>query len=133
MHAISNAELIENLQKARVAHGNWVRNLRKIADEMTVYPLQTDSKRCVFGHFYHSVHIEHPEVAPAWNAIDGVHHDLHKLGDKVIAAVKSADRQQADELCQQAEQLSTQIMGNIDRTVETLERLTKKGVEALKG
>lgn len=133
LHAISNAELIENLQKARVAHGNWVRNLRKIADEMTVYPLQTDSKRCVFGHFYHSVHIEHPEVSPPWNAIDGVHHDLHKLGDKVIAAVKSNDRQLADSLCQQAEQLSTQIMGNIDRTVETLERLTKKGVEALKG
>jgi len=133
LHAVSNAELIENLQKAKIAHENWVKNLRKIADEMTVYPLQTDSKRCVFGHFYHSVHIDHPEVAPAWNAIDSVHHDLHNLGDKVIAAVKSADRQLADSLCQQAEQLSGEIMGNIERTVETLERLTKKGVEALKG
>jgi uncharacterized phage infection (PIP) family protein YhgE len=133
LHAISNAELIENLQKAKVAHGNWVKNLRKIADEMTEYPLQTDSKRCAFGHFYHSVHIEHPEVAPVWQAIDGVHHDLHQFGDKVLAAVKSGNREQADNLCQQAEQLSMQIIGNIDRTVETLERLTRKGVEALKG
>ena len=133
LHAISNAELIENLQKAKIAHGNWVKGLRRIASEMTVHPLQTDSKRCAFGHFYHSVHIEHPEVAPVWQAIDSVHHDLHQMGDKVIAAVKSGNREQADSLCQQAEQLSGQIIGNIDRTVETLERLTKKGVEALKG
>lgn len=133
LHAVSNAELIESLQKARVAHGNWVKNLRKIADEMVIYPLQTDSRRCVFGHFYHSVHVEHPEVAPTWNSIDGVHHDLHKLGEEVFAAVKAKDRQLADRLCQQAEQLSVRIMGYIDQTVEVLEKLNKKGVEALKG
>jgi methyl-accepting chemotaxis protein len=133
LHAISNAELIENLQKAKVAHGNWVKGLRRIAGEMTVHPLQTDSKRCAFGHFYHSVHIEHPEVAPVWSSIDSVHHELHQMGDKVIAAVKSGNREQAESLCQQAEQLSMQIIGNIDSTVEILERLTKKGVEALKG
>jgi len=132
LHAISNAELIANLEKAKVAHANWINILKRSAAEMQVYPLQTDSKRCAFGHFYHSVHIEHPEVAPVWKAIDGVHHGLHELGEKVFNAIKNKDKELASSLCLQAEQLSGQITGNIDRTVETLERMTKRGVEVLK-
>ena len=132
IHAISNDELIGNLEKAKQAHVNWVNALRRIVGEMTVYPLQTDSKRCAFGHFYHSVHISHPAVVSTWEAIDGVHHELHNMGLKVIEAVKSSNQKQAQNLLLQTEQLSGQVIENIDRTISALQRLSQSGVEALK-
>lgn len=132
IHAISNAEMLESLEKAKLAHGNWVKALGRIAEEMKVYPLQTDSNRCAFGHFYHSIHIDHPEVAPEWNAIDGVHHELHSLGMKVIDAVKNGDKALANNLFHQAEQLSRKVIGHIEQTMHVLERLSKSGIEALR-
>ena len=57
MNAISNEELIDNLIKGKEAHGKWIANLKKIVDEMKVYPIQTNSKKCAFGHFYYSINI----------------------------------------------------------------------------
>jgi len=132
IHAISNTELISNLEKAKLAHEKWVKALNQITEEMKIYPLQTDSNRCAFGHFYHSVHVDHPEIAKDWNAIDGVHHELHNMGMKVIEAVRKGDQVSAKTLFHEAEQLSKQVIGHINQTIHALESLSKRGVEALK-
>jgi len=33
--------------------------LKKIVDEMKVYPIQVNGEKCAFGHFYHSIKINH--------------------------------------------------------------------------
>ena len=35
-NAMTNDELISNLSKAKDAHKNWIKNLKRIIDEMTV-------------------------------------------------------------------------------------------------
>jgi len=120
------------LEKAKLAHENWVKALNQITEEMKIYPLQTDSKRCAFGHFYHSIRVDHPEIAKDWNAINGVHHELHNMGMKVIEAVRKGDQVSAQTLFREAEQLSKQVIGHINQTVHALESLSKRGVEALK-
>lgn len=130
-NAITNADLINNLGKAKEAHTNWMKNLKRIVDEMKTYPIQTNSKRCAFGHFYHAINITHPDIANEWAAIDGVHHELHNMGIKVIDAVKRNNSTQANELYLQAKQLSEEIVVYIDNAIKAIERNSTLGVEVL--
>lgn len=131
IHAISNDELVSSLQKAKEAHKNWMHNLKRIADEMKVYPIQTNSKRCAFGHFYHAITIRQPDVQKEWSAIDGVHNELHVMGDKMVAAVNNNDNAQAQSLYMQAEQLSKQIYSRIDNVTRVIEQKARAGEEVL--
>lgn len=131
IHAISNEELTTNLRKAKEAHGNWMRNLKRIVDEMKVYPLQTDDKRCAFGHFYHSITIAHPAIQKEWRAIDPIHHQLHSMGQQVVDAVNKRDASVARQFYQQAEDLSKQIFGKIEQALLIIEEKAKKGEEIL--
>ena len=132
MHAISNDDLISNLRKAKDAHGNWLKNLKRIVDEMKVYPIQTDSKRCAFGHFYHSLQINHPDLIRDWQAIDGVHNKFHSMGSAVLTAVRDNNEVEARNLLAQAQQLSEQIFAHMDNTIIAIEKNAKQGVEVLR-
>lgn len=132
IHAISNKDLIDNLTKAKEAHGNWMRNLKRIVDEMKVYPIQTNSKKCGFGHFYHSLNITHPAIADAWKAIDGVHHELHNTGTLVIDAVRSNDSGQANDLYLQAQKQSEKIFAHLENIIRAIDQNSKVGIELLR-
>lgn len=131
-NAITNEDLLSSLSKAKEAHSRWMINLKRIVDEMRVYPIQTDSKRCAFGHFYHSINITHQNVAKAWNAIDKVHDELHKMGTKIINEVKKKNKVQANNLYLQAEKFSKEIFVHIDNTINAITENSKLGIEILK-
>lgn len=131
IHAISNDELISNLQKAKEAHKNWMRNLKRIADEMKVYPIQTNSKRCAFGHFYHAITIRQPDVQKEWSSIDDIHNELHIMGDKMITAINNNQSAQAQNLYMQAEELSAKIYSRIDNVIRIIEQKAGAGEEVL--
>jgi Methyl-accepting chemotaxis protein len=126
INAISNHEFIENIEKARSAHSSWLMILKQIVDEMTVYPLQTNSAKCAFGHFYHSMDVTHPAVVDEWREIDAVHDELHRFGDRVIQAVKENQPASANDLYRQAENLSQLIFRNFDSIVAKVKKLTKE-------
>ncbi len=132
IHSISNQDLLANLNKAKEAHGNWVKNLKRIVEEMKTYPLQTDSKRCAFGHFYHSITMDNPEVKTEWASIDAIHEQFHKIGDKVIEAVRNSDESAARNYLQDTERLSIQIFEKIDNTIRIIERKNQLGEEVLR-
>lgn len=132
IHAISNAELVNSLNKAKEAHSNWMRNLKRIVEEMTIYPIQTDSQRCAFGHFYHSITLNHPDVQKDWQEIDPIHNQLHGIGTKMTAVVNADDRVQAQRLYNEAEALSKQIFTKIDHVIQIIEQKSKAGEEILR-
>jgi len=132
IHAISNENLKKNLLKAKEAHGNWMNNLNRIVQEMKIYPVQTNSKKCTFGHFYHSLVMTHPDVAKDWEAIDSVHHELHSLGIVVIDAVRSKNSAQAQNYYLKAKGLSDKIFGHIDNVIRAIDKNSKAGVEILR-
>ncbi|MDQ7095665.1 methyl-accepting chemotaxis protein [Desulfosporosinus sp. PR] len=128
INSISNQEFLENIEKAKTAHAAWLNNLKRIVDEMTIYPLQTNSSKCAFGHFYHSLDVHHPAVAEEWKEIDSVHDEFHRLGDHVLQAVKEKQKASADNLYQQAEILSHKIYKSLDFIAEKVEELNKQGI-----
>lgn len=127
-HAISNEEIQTSLKKAYQAHTEWMNKLKNMVDTMTVLPLQTNSKKCAFGHFYHSLPIEHPAIAEEWKQIDKLHHEFHLFGDNVIEQIRKKDSVEAQRLCSEAEQLSRQLEALIEELIQKIEGLMKQGV-----
>ncbi len=127
-HAITNKELQDVIEKAMKAHVKWVDGLKKIVAEMRTYPLQTNSKRCAFGHFYHAIQINHPAISKEWEQIDEIHHKFHNMGDKVIDAVKNNDKATAQRLYNETEALSKQMLGLLEKVEDRVGQLIKDGV-----
>lgn len=121
-HAITNEEIQEVLKKAYKAHVDWTNKLKNMVDTMTVQPLQTNSKKCAFGHFYHSLTIEHPAIAKEWKEIDGLHHTFHLKGEKIIGLIKQKASVEAKRDFEEVETISFQLRG-------LLEQLDKKILE----
>jgi len=127
-NAISNQEFLEVIENAKNAHKNWVKGLKRIVDEMRLYPIQTNSHKCAFGHFYHAIKVDNPEIAEDWNSIDSIHDQFHLSGDKVIAAVKENDSQTAAQIYREAVALSEQILELMDKVAQKVRELTEKGI-----
>ena len=132
IHSISNQDLLANLNKAKEAHGNWVKNLKRIVGEMKTYPIQTDAKRCAFGHFYHSITMNNPEVKAEWVSIDAIHEQFHKTGNKVVEAVRNSDEITAKNYLHDAEALSIKIFEKIDTIIRIIEKKNQLGEEILR-
>lgn len=132
-NAISNRELLQNIHSAKEAHINWIKNLKRIVDEMKEYPIQTNSNKCAFGHFYHSISITHPSIEEDWKRIDGKHDELHSTGERVLKAVNSNNSSMAQDLYQAAEGMSREVVALLDKIIVKVEEQEKKGIEILKG
>jgi len=128
---ITNEELKTNIKKARTAHINWVETLKRIADEGVIYPLQTNSSKCAFGHFYYAVSVNHPSIKEDWDSIEEVHNNFHACGDKVIDAVKNGKTSEAQEAYAEARKLSKKIIDLLDKIEKEVDEQTKKGVQLM--
>ncbi|RNC29097.1 MAG: Methyl-accepting chemotaxis protein 2 [Candidatus Dichloromethanomonas elyunquensis] len=129
INALNNREFLDNILHAREAHTGWLNNLKRIVDEMTVYPLQTNSNKCAFGHFYHAVKVTHDAIINDWNSIDRIHEEFHHYGDKVIQAVKNGKKDEALVLYRDAEKLSKEIFTYLDKVSQKVEDLSGKGIQ----
>ncbi|WHH59334.1 methyl-accepting chemotaxis protein [Petroclostridium sp. X23] len=127
-NAIDNQELLENLSKAKVAHGKWLESLKKMVDEMRTYPLQTNGSKCAFGHFYHAMNVVHPAIESDWKALGSIHDQLHTIGDQVMHAVKNGDSLKAHESFSSAEKCSKAIFKYLDQIAASIDIQTKQGV-----
>ncbi len=119
-NAISRQDIAEEAKHAIVAHTNWLNTLRSMTEKMEVMPLQTNDKKCAFGHFYHSVPVDLPEIKSDWVALDQYHHNLHKIGDVVIAAIINGDAINAKKNFETAEELSGKIINLMKSIISKL-------------
>lgn len=128
-HAVSNEELLDVLQKAKQSHLSWVEKLRGMVDTMELVPLQTDSHKCAFGHFYHAIDITHPDIVKEWNEIDKLHHDFHKQGDKIIEFVEENKKQEAEKDYKETEKISAQVIDKLKSVEKIIEEMNAKGIQ----
>lgn len=130
-HNITNEELKTNISNARNAHKKWIATLKKIVDENKIYPLQINSTKCAFGHFYHTIKVDHPSIKEDWDAIDEVHNQFHVCGHKVLEAVKASDKAEALKQYAESEILSHKIFEILDKIEAEVDVQTKNGVRLL--
>ena len=125
--AVTNSEIIEVLQKAKDAHGEWLKVLARIVNEMYILPLQVNPKKCAFGHFYNALQVQNEHVKSEWQKIGTLHNTFHTMGQSVVDKVRQKDETAAKELYQEAIALSKQLLATLDGTQKKIAEMTKNG------
>lgn len=128
-NALTNEALQDVITKATTAHQNWIKKLKEILESGKTLPIQTNSQKCAFGHFYFALPITHPQIAADWQKIESIHHTLHNSGIKVLDALKQGNEEIAVKYYDEADAASAQILDLLKNINAQIDRMTSEGVQ----
>lgn len=131
-HPIYNEDFIKSVNGAVAAHENWVRKLKEMVDSREVKPIQSDGHKCGFGHFYHSIELDHPELKEDWKRVDPLHKELHGKANDVIAYIENGDIGNAKKEYDYTENLSKQIVDILRGMSSVAESMSRNGEHVFK-
>ncbi len=112
---LENSEFAKYVRDAITAHRTWLNNLRNMVETRNVTPLQLDSTKCGFGHFYYSVKPRIPIIMPVWEALEMKHKKFHQFGATIIEALNSGSYTEAGEVYHEAEEYSKGLISDLEQ------------------
>ena len=115
---LEKTEFSQYVNNAITAHHTWLNNLKKMVKERTIMPLQLDSTKCGFGHFYYAMTPDIPGVLPIWNDLGAKHRKFHKYGSDVISALNKGQYLKAEQICQEAEKYSKILIADLQSILQ---------------
>lgn len=125
---ISNDSFIKNIDLAISAHLNWTKNIEEMVETMTISPIQVDSKKCGFGHFYHSVNPSNKEIQTLWKSIDLAHDALHNTGHDILESIKNKDKTIAYNQLNKVKEFSKEVVNKLSEIKRISISLTQNNI-----
>lgn len=119
---LENQEFAKYVSNAVTAHRTWLSNLKKMVESRSVMPLQLNSSKCGFGHFYYAMTPKAPEILPIWNNLEFKHKRFHKFGEEAIYALDSGQYARADQICQEAELYSRDLIKDLEEILNFMQQ-----------
>ena len=119
---MKNEEFISYIDAAITAHKNWMANLHKMVQDRVYRPIQLDSTKCGFGHFYHSITPKDSEILQVWNGVGEKHTKLHNYGNQVKKALLSENFAEAEKYYEEVDAFSKGLI----KDFITMEELARK-------
>lgn len=107
-------EFTKYMDKALNAHKTWISNLKRMVDEKTIIPMQFDSSKCGFGHFYYSMVPKTPEIRTIWLQVEGKHKKFHEFGSDVRTFIINGNFEAAKQKYLEAENYSKDLMADFE-------------------
>ncbi len=111
-------EFSEYMKTAISSHHAWLNNLKKMIDSKTITPLQLDSSKCGFGHFYYAMTPDIPGVLPVWEGLGPKHQKFHRYGANVISAINNGDYIEAERIYHEAANYSKELISDMERIIQ---------------
>ena len=118
---LENAEFAAYMKNAISAHQSWLKNLQNMTKKRSIIPLQLDSTKCGFGHFYYSLTPKIPKVLPIWEALGAKHQRFHGFGADAIQALEDEDYSRALQIYNEAEIYSRELISDMDKIIRIAE------------
>lgn len=115
---LKNQEFAQYMTQAISSHHTWLGNLKKMIDTQSVIPLQLDSSKCGFGHFYYAMTPNIPGVLPLWEGLGPKHQKFHKYGASVINAILKGDYSGATKIYWEAENYSRELIADMEKILQ---------------
>ena len=112
---LENHEFASYVHSAITAHQAWIENLEKMVKERVIVPLQLDSSKCGFGHFYYSITPDISGVRTIWDGLGEKHKKFHGYGSQVIQALFDEDYAKANQLCIEAREYSKELISDMEQ------------------
>ncbi len=127
-YSFNNNDFIAILEAAVSAHKSWTETVTKMVHEHTVIPVQSDSHKCGFGHYYYLLSPKSKSIMPLWESIEAKHSQLHKLGEKIIIAVSSNHLDKSIEYLSQVQSLSLDIINSFNKMINITQNMERETV-----
>ncbi|MCI9124604.1 MAG: hypothetical protein HFH35_11085 [Eubacterium sp.] len=118
---MEDQDYVRHLRNAITAHQSWLKNLRLMVNQRSIVPLQLDSAKCGFGHFYHAMRPRIPQIVPIWESLGKKHERFHKFGGEAIAALKQENYGKAQQIYNQAELYSRELIADLEKIISIAE------------
>ena len=112
---LKNSEFAKYVRDAITAHRTWLNNLRNMVETHDVMPLQLDSTKCGFGHFYYSVKPRIPTILPVWEALEMKHRKFHQYGATIIEALNNGSHAEARQIYREAQEYSKGLIADLEQ------------------
>ncbi len=119
---MENSAFAKYVHDAISAHKTWLSNLKKMVETQTITPLQLDSSKCGFGHFYYSMKPRIPTIMPIWDALEMKHKKFHKYGASVIEALNSGAFSEAEHLYREVAEYSKGLIADLEKIQKTAKK-----------
>ncbi|NLZ51557.1 MAG: hypothetical protein GX892_00035, partial [Thermoanaerobacteraceae bacterium] len=119
---VTKEELVVILENAKNQHSLWMDTLEEAAFDAKLMPLQVDSNRCAFGHFYNAIIIKDSAINELWESIDEYHKNLHNAGEQALIAIKNREFEEAKKHYQIAKENSKNVFEIIDKIIDILKQ-----------
>ena len=119
---LTNAEFAKYVESAITAHGAWLGKLKDMVDSRTILPLQKDSSKCGFGHFYYAITPKNPELLAIWKPMEEKHKKFHNFGSDAIKAIFNEDYSRAEAIYREAEKYSEDLISDMKNLLKVLSK-----------
>ena len=119
---LTNDEFEKYVESAIAAHGAWLDKLKEMVDSQTVLPLQQDSTKCGFGHFYNAITPKNPELVAIWKPMGDKHKKFHSFGADAIKAIFNEDYAKANAIYAEAEKYSDDLISDMKKLLAVLKK-----------
>ncbi|MCI9652100.1 MAG: hypothetical protein HFH98_09585, partial [Lachnospiraceae bacterium] len=117
---LEDAEFAQYMRSAISSHNAWLANLKKMVYSQQVMPLQLDSSKCGFGHFYYAMTPDIPDIVPIWKGLGPKHQKFHKYGASAINALNAGRYTEAEQVYREAETYSKSLIADMNRILKAL-------------
>lgn len=115
------------IENAITTHKGWVESLEHMVKEHVVTPLQLDSSKCGFGHFYYAITPKNAQVKKIWDEIEKKHKKLHGYGSEVIKALFQEDYTSAEKSCREAVEFSKELILELEKIKKIVDENANNG------
>lgn len=126
-HTMNNEEFTTITMHAIDAHKDWVKKLEKVVSEGKLAPIQTDGKKCAFGHFYNCIEVSHEKLRDKWLGIGEVHGQVHKQGRLILDGISNGNKSLVQSEFVKAQQLSGQMISRLEEVISIAKELDEQG------
>lgn len=127
-YMLDNKSFINAMNSAIAAHRTWVANLKNIVDTKELAPLQSNPRKCGFGHFYYTITPQRQDIQEIWKSVERPHKELHQLGDEAESAVKTGKTHMLPSIYQRAVQISSMLIEKFNEMVRISKDYDRRGL-----
>ena len=117
---LTNQEFRKYVESAIDAHGAWLTRLKEMVNTRNILPLQQDSSKCGFGHFYYAITPKNPDLLAVWKPMEEKHRKFHNFGGDVVKALFNEDYSRADSIYREAEKYSQDLISDMKKLLSLL-------------
>lgn len=126
-YMLENKVFADSMEGAVKAHRAWVNTLKTIVEGKEMVPLQSNPRKCGFGHFYYAISPKKKDIVAIWNSVEKPHNELHRLGEEAEMMLKRGEILSLDSLYQRAQQLSETLIGKFMEMIRLCQEYDRVG------